>query len=68
VGEKKCIHYWKIDGNDVGTCIYCGEVRDFGAIQRKPQPFRAYPKKPRGNPYGRRGRPKKIKEDDDEQA
>lgn len=33
--STKCTHYWIIDHRDVGTCRYCGEVRDFAAIRRK---------------------------------
>lgn len=37
VAKKKqgCIHFWKIDRYDVGTCVYCGEVKDFRSLQRK---------------------------------
>lgn len=27
-------HKWNIDANDVGTCEYCGEIVDFGAMRR----------------------------------
>ena len=30
--ERRCIHHWMIDGNNIGTCKKCGEVRDFGAL------------------------------------
>jgi len=59
--KKECVHYWKIDGNDVGTCIHCGETRDFGALQGKYTP-RDSPKKQPGKPHGRIGRPKKKRE------
>lgn len=61
MGQKKCVHYWKVDSNDVGTCIYCGEVKDFGRLQREYSPDRVYPKKRPGRPPGRIGRPKKAK-------
>ena len=33
--ERRCIHHWMIDGNNIGTCKKCGEVRDFGALLAK---------------------------------
>lgn len=32
---SKCVHHWVINDRDVGTCRKCGEVRDFGAVQRE---------------------------------
>jgi len=32
VRTPPCVHYWKIDGYNVGTCKLCGEVKDFGAL------------------------------------
>ena len=29
----QCIHYWHIDQHNIGTCIKCGAVEDFGALQ-----------------------------------
>jgi hypothetical protein len=28
-------HHWRIDKNDVGKCIYCLTVKDFGKLQGK---------------------------------
>ena len=38
-GNKQCIHYWKIDRDNVGHCIKpgCGAVKDFGALFKKEQ-------------------------------
>ena len=29
----QCIHYWHIDQHNIGTCIKCGAVEDFDALQ-----------------------------------
>ncbi len=36
VGDKECIHHWKIDDRNVGRCIKpgCAAVKDFGALLR----------------------------------
>ena len=31
-GKSKCIHHWIINERDIGTCIKCGAVKDFGAL------------------------------------
>ena len=28
-----CIHHWVINGKNVGTCIKCGDIRDFAQMQ-----------------------------------
>lgn len=34
--KHKCPpHHFIVDSNDVGRCIYCPEVRDFGELQRR---------------------------------
>ena len=30
-----CIHHWVINGNNVGTCIKCGDIRDFAQMQTR---------------------------------
>ena len=34
---NQCTHYWKIDEYNIGCCIKCGAVRDFGAQLKKRQ-------------------------------
>jgi hypothetical protein len=38
--KSNCVHHWIIDGHDVGTCIKCGEVRDFVELQARLRPYR----------------------------
>lgn len=33
--NEQCIHHWVIDGFNVGRCIKCPAVRDFGALLKK---------------------------------
>ena len=33
--KPNCVHYWVVDRHDVGTCIKCGEVRDFVEIRAR---------------------------------
>ena len=32
--DKQCVHHWIIDGDNVGRCIKCGAVKDFGKLLR----------------------------------
>ena len=32
---QECVHHWVIDKFDVGRCIKCPAVRDFGALRKK---------------------------------
>ena len=31
--KPNCVHYWIVDGRNVGTCTKCGEVRDFAKLR-----------------------------------
>ncbi|GAH96265.1 unnamed protein product [marine sediment metagenome] len=33
--EKKHVHYWIIDSEDIGRCKYCPAVKDFRKLQKK---------------------------------
>ena len=33
--NEQCVHHWVIDEFNVGRCIKCPAVRDFGALMRK---------------------------------
>jgi len=33
--NKQCVHHWVIDRNNVGRCVKCGVVRDFGKLLEK---------------------------------
>jgi len=33
--KKACVHHWRVDDHNIGTCKKCGEVRDFGALLAK---------------------------------
>jgi hypothetical protein len=33
--NKQCVHYWIIDRDNVGRCIKCGAVKDFGKLLGK---------------------------------
>jgi len=35
MGDKQCIHYWIVDNKDVGRCLHCGAVKDFGTLLRR---------------------------------
>ena len=35
--KLNCIHHWSVNQQNVGTCIKCGDIRDFAAIQNKKQ-------------------------------
>lgn len=37
IEKMPCVHYWVVDNKDIGTCKYCGEVRDFGSLYRRGQ-------------------------------
>lgn len=50
----KCIHEWKIDSHNVGTCSLCGEVRQF-PMEKGQEPVTLKP----GKPPAKRGRPKR---------
>jgi len=59
IGNKQCVHHWRLDGHNVGHCIKpgCGAVRDFGALLRQKQfPFAYQEQEGQGR---RKGRPKK---------
>ena len=32
--NKQCVHYWIIDRDNVGRCVKCGEMKDFGKLLR----------------------------------
>ena len=31
--ELNCMHHWMINGENMGTCIKCGDRRDFAHMQ-----------------------------------
>jgi len=33
--SEQCIHHWVIDASNVGHCIKCPAVRDFGALLKR---------------------------------
>ncbi len=33
--NEQCVHHWVIDEFNVGRCIKCPAVRDFGALLKK---------------------------------
>lgn len=35
MSNKQCVHHWIIDEFNVGRCIKCPAVRDFGALLKK---------------------------------
>lgn len=35
MSNEPCVHHWLIDEYNVGRCIRCGAVRDFGALLSK---------------------------------
>ncbi|MBA7590975.1 hypothetical protein ES708_33120 [subsurface metagenome] len=35
MNHKSCVHHWRIDNRDIGTCIHCGEVKNFRRLQGK---------------------------------
>ncbi|MBA7578554.1 hypothetical protein ES708_20419 [subsurface metagenome] len=35
MNRKTCIHRWRIDEQDIGTCIRCGEIKNFHRLQNK---------------------------------
>ncbi|MBA7566300.1 hypothetical protein ES708_07991 [subsurface metagenome] len=35
MNHKTCIHHWRIDEQDIGTCIRCGEIKNFHRLQNK---------------------------------
>jgi len=38
--NKQCVHHWIIDRDNVGRCIKCGAVGDFGKLlEKKGEPF-----------------------------
>ncbi len=32
MSEARCVHVWDINQENVGHCLKCGEIRDFGAL------------------------------------
>ncbi|GAI42651.1 unnamed protein product [marine sediment metagenome] len=65
MAKGKCTHHWIIDSEDIGVCKHCGEVKDFGKLQRKVDRHAEFKtllssERAKGivrNPYGRRGKP-----------
>ena len=35
MNHKTCIHHYRIDSQDIGTCIRCGEIKNFRRLQGK---------------------------------
>jgi len=35
MGKTECVHHWLIDLDNIGHCIKCGAVKNFGALMRK---------------------------------
>lgn len=35
IRTQGCLHYWIIDGVNVGQCKYCGAIKDFGRLLSK---------------------------------
>ena len=35
MSNEQCVHHWVIDQFNVGRCIKCPAVRDFGALMKK---------------------------------
>jgi hypothetical protein len=33
--NKQCVHHWIIDKDNVGRCVKCGAVKDFGKLLGK---------------------------------
>jgi hypothetical protein len=46
--NKQCVHHWIIDRDNVGRCVKCGEVKDFGKLlgrwaEGQPERWWGYP-------------------------
>ncbi|MBA7635468.1 hypothetical protein ES703_43072 [subsurface metagenome] len=58
MSNERCVHHWAVDEFNVGRCIRCHTVRDFGALMdREPDIFQ--PSRERGRKHHKRGRKKK---------
>ena len=58
--NKQCIHHWIIDGNNVGRCIKCGAVKDFGkSLEKLSRKLSEKQTEIGQRPY-KRGRPSKL--------
>ena len=33
--KLNCIHHWNVNQQNIGTCVKCGEIRNFAAIAEK---------------------------------
>ncbi|MBA7709814.1 hypothetical protein ES703_118740 [subsurface metagenome] len=58
MSNEQCVHHWVVDEFNVGRCIRCGAVRDFGALMNKDKKFTQI-LYPAGEHGGKRGRKKK---------
>jgi len=59
MSNEQCIHHWEIDEFNVGRCIKCPAVRDFGALMKKREREVAEIRQSARQHCGKRGRPRK---------
>ena len=59
MSNEQCIHHWLIDEFNVGYCIKCGAVKDFGALMKKREREVTEILQPARQHGGKRGRPGK---------
>ncbi len=65
--NKQCVHHWIIDSNNVGRCIKCGAVKDFGKPLEKLSRELSEKQTERGQLPYKRGKPSKLLSEEDEE-